>query len=507
MPLLSENWVLVPVLLPIAAAILAFMLMGLPKRSRSAAQVSVGLVAAAGILISSLALWATVSEGGPVRYELGGWEAPLGINLYADGLSVFMLLTSAVVGGAGSLYAYGYFSGRESEDARRSEDLQDENGAFWPLWMFLWASINGLFLAADAFNLYVTLELLGLSAAALITLGGTRTAMTAGMRYLMVSLLGSLAYLLGVALLYGSFGALDLATIAESASPIPPVLAAIALISLGMALKTGLFPFHFWMPSAYTAAPSASSALLSGLVGKASFYLLLRLWFDVFEGSVPTLAAQVPGVLGAAAILWGSYMAMKQTRLKTLLAYSSVSQMGYLFLVFSLAAGDRGFEAWSGGIYLVFAHACAKAAMFMAAGAIIYSVGHDEIPRLSGIARDLPLAVASFAVAGITMMGLPTSGGFTAKWLLLSASIDSGAWWYAAVILVGGVLAAVYLLRFLNPALIQVSPVKVYRDAPRTMSVAAFGLALFSLGLGLVSAPLLDLLSIGAPFAAGGGSE
>jgi formate hydrogenlyase subunit 3/multisubunit Na+/H+ antiporter MnhD subunit len=418
-----------------------------------------------------------------------------------------MLLTTAVVGAAGSVYTLGYFSGREGEDVRRREDFQDETGSLWPLWMFLWASMNGMFLAADAFNLYVTLEILGLSAAALIALGGTRMAFSAGMRYLMVSLLGSLAYLLGVALLYGSFGALDLATLGESASPIPPVWAALALISLGMALKTGLFPLHFWMPSAYTGAPSAASAMLAGLVGKASFYLLLRVWFDVFEGSVPPGAGQIFGVLGAVAIVWGAVMAMKQTRLKTLLAYSSVSQMGYLFLVFALVAGaspERGFEAWAGGIYLVLSHACAKAAMFMAAGVVIYSVGHDEIPRLHGIAQKLPLAVASFAVAGMTMMGLPTSGGFTAKWLLFSASLGTGQWWFGVVILLGGVLAAVYLLRFLNPALIQVRTAKVYRDAPRSMTVAAFGLSLFSLFLGLASAPMLDLLAVGGPF--GGGS-
>jgi len=508
----NTNWMLAPILVPLAAATVAFLLMGIRGEARRNAQNAVGLAAALGVALSALALWAMVSGGGPVRYELGGWEAPLGINLYADGLSVFMLITTAIVGGAGSVYALGYFSGREGEDARRREDLQDETGSFWPLWMFLWASMNGMFLAADAFNLYITLEILGLSAAALITLGGTRMAFSAGMRYLMVSLLGSLAYLLGVALLYGSFGALDLATLGEAASPIPPVWAALALISLGMALKTGLFPLHFWMPAAYTSAPSAASAILAGLVGKASFYLLLRVWFDVFGGSAPPeYAGQIPGVLGAVAIVWGAVMAMRQTRIKTLLAYSSVSQMGYLFLLFALVSGaapERSFEAWGGGVYLVLAHACAKAAMFMAAGVVIYSVGHDEIPRLRGIFQKLPISVATFAVGGITMMGLPTSGGFTAKYLLFTASVGTGQWWYGLVVLAGSILAALYLLRFLNPALIQVPTAKVYRDAPQIMSGTAFVLAIFSVFLGLMSAPLFELLSVGAPFPSGtmGGS-
>lgn len=504
MSLLSpQNLVLVPVMLPLVGAIVAFAVQGLPAQVRSRAQVAVGGAVALGVLVSSFALWPLVAGEGVVRYTLAGWEAPVGIILQADGLAVFMLLMTAVVGAFGCAYAAGSFSGGESRVPFRVEDSLDPRGAFWPLWMFLWGALNGLFLSGDAFNLYVTLELLGLSAAALISLTGTGTALAAGMRYLLVSLLGSLAYLLGVALLYGSFGALDLATLREVVSPVPALFAGVALISLGMALKTGLFPLHFWIPSAYASAPSAASALLAGLVGKASFYLLLRLWFDVFDGPVPVLSGQLLGALGAAAILWGAFMAMRQRRLKMLLAYSSVSQVGYLFLVFALAGGPdagRSFDAWAGAVYLVLAHATAKAAMFMAAGALIYALGHDEIPRLRGIAQKLPLPTAAFAVAGITILGLPTSGGFTAKWLLTSAAIGTGQWWYVLVILAGGVLAAVYLLRFLNPALIQVRAATLYRYPPAMMTVPAFGLAMLSLTLGFFSAPLIDLLAVGAPF-------
>ncbi len=484
----------IPVVLPLAAATLACLI-----RVRSLPMLA--LITAFGTLLGVAMLGLKVLEEGPQRYELGGWGAPLGIDLYADGLSVFMLLMAAIVGTATSAYAAGYFSTGRDDAGRRAASLGDKVGSFWALWMFLWASLNALFLSADVFNLYVTLELLGLSAAALITLGGGRSAVTAGMRYLMISLLGSLAYLTGVALLYGSFGTLQLAGLGELMVPGPAAWSAIALISAGMALKTGLFPLHFWLPPAYANAPAPASALLAGLVGKASFYLLLRLWFDVFSGALAPVSGQLLGLLGATAIVWGALMAIRQSRLKRLLAYSSVSQIGYLFVVFSLAtAAGWGFDAWSGGVYQAFSHACAKAAMFMAAGVIAQAVGSDEIARMEGVVRRLPLAVATFAVAGITLMGLPPSGGFTAKWLLLSASLESGQWWIGVVVLAGGLLAILYLLRFMSPALTQMPTEKVHSPTARGMEVIAFILALVSLFLGLLSAPLLELLQVGDPF-------
>ncbi|TCJ14692.1 oxidoreductase, partial [Rubrobacter taiwanensis] len=302
-------------------------------------------------------------------------------------------------------------------------------------------------------------------------------------------------------LLYGAFGTLDIALLGELMAPAPAVWAAIALISLGMALKTGLFPLHFWLPPAYAGAPSPASALLAGLVGKASFYLLLRLWFDAFGGAIEPVAGQLLGILGGVAIVWGAVMALRQERLKMLLAYSSVSQVGYLFVVFSLGtAAGWGFDAWSGSVYHALSHACAKAAAFMSVGAIIYATGHDEIRRMEGIATRLPLAVAGFAVAGITLMGLPPSGGFTAKWLLVSAAMESGQWWLGAVLLVGGILSALYLLRFMNPALIHAPMEKPPFPPSRTMEAVALLLAVVALFLALLSAPLLELLRVGAPF-------
>ena len=290
-------FIVLPILLPLAAATLAFLL----RRGAVAVSLATALGVAGAVTVVTLEVYGQ----GPLTYTVGGWEAPLGIELYADGLTAVMLLMAAVVGVAITVYAAGYFSD-DSASAR----------FFWPLFLFLWSAMNVIFLSADVFNLYVGLELMGLSAVALLTLEGKRDALTAGMRYLLVSLSGSLIYLLGVALLYGTFGTLDIPELGARMFPGPATWAALGLVTAGMMLKTALFPLHFWLPPAHSSAPSPVSALLSALVIKGSFYLLLRLWFDVFPEALTPAAGQLLGILGAAAILWGSVLALFQRRLK-----------------------------------------------------------------------------------------------------------------------------------------------------------------------------------------------
>lgn len=471
-----DTFIILPIVLPLAAATLTFLL------QRGA--VAISLTTALGVSASVAVLALEVFRRGPIEYTAGGWQAPLGIELYADGLTAIMLIMAAIVGVAIIVYAAGYFSD-DPESARY----------FWPLFSFLWSAMSVIFLSADVFNLYVGLELMGLSAVALLTLEGKRDALTAGMRYLLVSLLGSLIYLLGVALLYGAFGTLAISELGERMLPGPAAWTALGFITAGMMLKTALFPLHFWLPPAHSSAPSPVSALLSALVIKGSFYLLLRLWFDVFPEALTPAAGQLLGILGGAAILWGSVLALFQKRLKLLVAYSTVAQIGYLFILFPLASA----EAWSGGVYHALAHACAKAAMFMAVGTLMHSLGTDDLDALDGASEKFPVSVYAFGLAGITLMGLPFSGGFTAKWLLLSAAFESGQWWYAAVVLAGGLLAAGYLLRALARLLTPAPAVKVIHEPKRGMEATALVLASVALLLGLVSAPLLELIQVGAP--------
>jgi multicomponent Na+:H+ antiporter subunit D len=462
----------------------------------------VGMATAIATLLAAMGVgWGVWSQGATV-YVVGGWRAPLGIGLQVDGLGAVMLLTAGVAGLCIVIYSLGYFAHGGSEPGWQPRDH------FWPVMLFLWAALNLLFLSADAFNLYVALELMTLAAVALMTLEGERTALMAAMRYLLAAFVGSLAYLLGVALLYASFHTLDLALLGERMAPTAGAMTAAALITVGLALKTALFPLHFWLPRAHASAPAPVSAALSALVITGSFYLLLRLWFGAFPAVLTPAAAQFVGALGAAAIVWGSLQAIRQQRLKLMIAYSTVSQIGYLFLLLPLAtfvAPAVALEAWSGGIYHAVSHAFAKSAMFLAAGAIVHGLGHDRIVGISGIATGLPIATYAFGIAGITLIGLPPTGGFIAKWMMLSAALQSGQWWWAVVILTGGVLTAGYVFLVLGQELSEAEREErpVFAPVPRRMEYAAMLLAVIGLLLGLRAVEPLQLLQIGNPFECG----
>jgi len=478
MPMLEIHWVVMLILLPLFGASACFLW---PRQA-----VSLGLATSVVMFISVVGLTWQVLELGAIRYAVGGWGAPLGIDLYVDGLSLLMLMVTAVVALAISVYSSAYFK-------------TDKARYFWPLWMFLWAALNTLFLSADIFNLYVTLELMGLAAVAMVALSGGANALSAAMRYLLVSLLGSLFYLMGVALLYHGYGTVDIATLAQRVESSPIVWAAMGLMITGLLLKTALFPMHFWLPPAHSSAPAPVSALLSALVVKASFYILLRLWLEVFpfdDLNHGQILAQILGLLGGAAILWGGAQALRQTRLKLLVAYSTVVQIGYLFLAFPLAS----IIGWKAALYVVLAHAVAKTAMFMAAGNILFYGGHDRIADLDRVAQRLPLTLAAFGLAGVSLMGLPPSGGFVAKWLLLEAAIRSGQWWWGIMLIIGGLLTAAYIFKVIGHAFTQAEVPHEPMVVPKRMEWVALSLALLAIVLGFLAPLPLALLDIGSPF-------
>ncbi|MFW5967251.1 MAG: complex I subunit 5 family protein, partial [Persicimonas sp.] len=438
---------------------------------------------------------------GARRHELGGWGAPLGIELYADGLSVAMVATSCVVGLFVSLYARGYFTRPLAAFDSRREYFEQAHKRryFWPLWLFLWASLHALFLSADLFNLYVTLELVGLAAVALVALEGSE-ALSAAMRYLLMTLVASMSYLLGVGLLYAHYGVLQLDQLGAALEAGPAVWLALALMGTSLLAKTALFPLHFWLPSAHACSPTPVSAVLSGLVVTGGYYLLTRLWLELFTGMIPLEFASLITWLGMIAILWGSFQALVQESLKMLVAYSTVAQLGYLFLIFyPIAHGASAESAWSGGVYYAMSHAVAKAAMFMAAGTFVRALDSDEISSLRGTSWALRMNFFAFAMAGLTMMGLPPSGGFIGKWIIAQAAIEEGMWVIVFVVFAGGLLAAGYVLRVVKMAFVPAHEDVDVRPVPPSMQIAPFLLALVSVFLGLVARQPVAFLEIGAP--------
>ncbi|WP_445147112.1 complex I subunit 5 family protein [Dyella sp. Tek66A03] len=485
-------------LLLVLAVLLPFVgvLLGLLFGGRHAQRVA-WLTILVGIGIVFAMVQALLKSGASLVYLLGGWTPPLGVALRADGLSVCMMLVVAIVVGVVGIYANGDFGTPDGQREARGPL------AFWLLLLAVWGSLNLIFVSGDIFTLYVALELLTFAGVPLVALDGRAETLQAALRYLLYALLGSMFYLLGCFLLYGAYGTLDMALLAARIGPHPIAWIAVALMTAGLLAKTALFPLHLWLPPAHAGAPAAASALLSALVIKGAWFLVVRLWVDVFPGIVSLPAAQLLAALGASAIIVGNVVALRQARLKLLIAYSTVAQIGYLFLMFPLVAALNAARldsasAVTGGLLQAISHATAKAAMFMAAGLIYSTLGHDRVADLRGAGRALPMTMTAFALAGASLIGLPPSGGFLAKWLLLSAAIATAQWWWVLVMLVGGLLTSAYVfmvvVRAMAPAAPGWSPKK---QVPGYQQAAVLGLALCSFLLGLAALLPVDIAQIG----------
>ncbi len=446
------------ILVPLAGAVLAILV---PRRHSWAA----GLL---GALATSLHVFLTVAElldgrsllegdtPGAMMATLGGWAPPLGIELRLDGLGALLLLVMAGVGLAVSVYTAGFVSVLE----RKKEEVFP---LFWPLWLILWASLNGIFVARDLFTFYVLLELGLLAAASLASLSGTAAATVAALRYLLAAMVGSFAYLLGVGLLYSLHGTVDLGLLGREVETGWVPGTALFLMTVGLMVKTAVFPLHFWLPRAHASAPAPVSAVLSGLVIKGSFVILLRLWIELGGAGVTFAWGQLLGGAATASILWGSVQAFRQRRLKLLIAYSTVAQVGIFFLLFPLLAavspaGEVGtwrVDAWAGGVLHASSHALAKAALFLAAGLVFLARGSDELEDTRGLARSLPLTTAALALGGLALVGPPLSGSYTGKALLLATAREEGQWWWVPVLHGATLFSLAYVVAMLRFSLLR----------------------------------------------------
>lgn len=431
-----------------------------------------------------------VSATGTQIVLLGDHQLPLAIALRADGLSTLMVVFTAVVSAATAVYACGWA-------VKQSPPIGQ---GFRTLLLLMLSGVSALFLADDLFNVYVTLEITTLAAVALVILAPGRGATEAAMRYLLLAIIGSLLYLLGVALVYAAAGQLSMHQMAGQLPSTVLLQVSLLLMTAGLGIKAAMFPVHAWLPAAHASAPSVGSALLSALVAKGAAYLILRIWTGPFAGVWAAEAAQLFAALGIAGMLYASLQALRQSSIKRVIAYSTVAQIGYLPLLIALPRS----EAWLGAAYHALAHGLAKAALFLAAGNLIAVHGDDHIGRLSGSGRRMATNTLAIGIACISLIGLPPSGGFVAKWWLIQAALETRQWWWAIALGIGSLLAAAYLLRLLGYAMVELNPTEPLiesSEAPLSQAMlwSPLLLALAALLVGLFGEPLGRLISVGAP--------
>ncbi len=439
---MSQTPVLIPALLLLSA--LFSLLFGL--RSARLGH----LVAVLGVLGSFLTAVAgafgVITGGEAIRYAMGGWIPPIGIELVLDHLSVFMTLLITFIGLVVIVYA-----------PRSLHFEAPGKAAFaWPAIVLLLAGLSGVSLTGDLFNLYVFLEISALAAYALLAIGG-KAAPVATLRYLIVGAAGGGFYLLGVGFLYFTAGTVNMADLASRLPELVEnraVVSAALLLVLGLALKMALFPMHFWLPDVYTHAPSAVSGMIAPIMTKVSAYAIIRLFLDVFPPGYFTEALPIASTIGwlsAAGIVYGSVLAVAQHDYRRMLAYSSVGQIAYVGLGIGLA-NPIGLI---GGLLHMVNHALMKSVLFLIGGAIRLRTGVTRIPDMKGLGRSMPWTMATFAIAALAMVGIPPTAGFFSKWYLLLGTIEAGNAWWFGVILISSLLSGVYFFRVVE---------MIYRD-------------------------------------------
>lgn len=444
--------------------------------------------------VISLLLLQTVSAQGRISYWMSGWEPPFGIEYAVDDLNAYVLIIISFMAFAGAIYS------RKNIDV----EIEDETRKplFYTIYLLHVTGLMGMVVTGDIFNIYVLLEITSLTGYALIALGKKRQALVAGYNYLVMGTVGATFFLLGIGYLYLMTGTLNIADIAARLPEFyqtKAIFTAFTFIVVGLSIKLAIFPLHFWLPNAYTYAPSTISAIMAATGAKVAAYVLIRVMFTVFTpefyANTPFNIQYILLIMAVAAILAGSIMALAQTDIKKMLAYSSIGQIGYIMLGISLMT----VTGMMGSLIHLLNHALMKGTLFFAVGAVVYRTGFTSIANLQGLGKKMPWTMVAFTIAALSMTGVPLTVGFISKWYLAVGSIESGMWWLVPVILISSLLNAVYFWRILDNIWLKPAPGEeslenghdAHRpsvksnDAPLTMLIPTFTVAVLCIVFGI----------------------
>ncbi|MEJ6949713.1 complex I subunit 5 family protein [Natronospora cellulosivora (SeqCode)] len=432
--------------------------------------------------ILSIFLIYQVRASGNIVYHFGGWSPPWGIEFLISDLEAFMALLITGVYLLVLIYA--------------SPNLEKEVNPrvfswYYILLFLLQASLIGMTFTNDLFNFFVFVEISAITSVAIVSVKDDKGSIEASIKYLFFSSIGSAFLLFAIGLLYMISGNLNLdmvgAVLQENYHVFPQtVTLSLIFIFIGLALKAALFPLHIWLPDAYSNAPIASTAILSGLVGKAYIIAFIKIIFKVYRMNIlqesNLLALILP--LSALAIIFGSIFAIGQTKIKRMLAYSSVAQVGYIFLGIGLASVN----GLTGGLLHVFNHALIKILLFLAVGVIIHKTGKDKISDFNGIAYKYPFTMIVFSLAALAMIGIPPLNGFISKWILALATLEANQGFYLVIILISSLMNAIYYLPIIIRAFFG-NPDKTYKWEFSNLGIkvclpmAIFAIAILVFGL------------------------
>ena len=479
-----------PIVLPLLAAALCILVGG----SRTAQRI-IGLVTLSALVPIALIILLRVDADGVAVVQAGDWPAPVGITLVADRLSAIMLLTASIVLLLVLVYAIG------------QPGVERNHVGFQSVYMILAAGVSAAFLTGDLFNLFVAVEMMLTASYVLITLGGRLEQVRSGMTYVVISLVASVLFLIGLAFTYAATGTVNMADLAGRIAGLPSgVQAALAgLLFVVFGIKAALFPVYFWLPDSYPTAPSAVTAIFAGLLTKVGVYAIIRTQTLMFPADARPATFIL--VVAGATMLVGVLGAIAQEDVKRIFSFYIVSQIGYiimglgLFTVAGLAAA----------VYAIVHHIVVKTTLFLVGGLVEHTGGSSRLNRLGGMVATAPVIAVLYLLPALSLAGIPPFSGFAAKFGLFAATARAGEWEVLVVAVVVSLLTLfsifkVWIAVFWSPAdktpdgrLIEraapLSPVgaAVQRlPAPLLMIVPTAVLATLTLAIGVAAGPLYD---------------
>ena len=434
----------------------------------------------------ALLVFSLLSIGRTDVYEIGRWSIPIGINLVLDGLSVLLLLAVSVVSAAAMLFSAKYM------------DQYTAKPKYLSLFLLMVTGMNGVVLSGDIFNLFVFLEIASLASYALVGFGCEHEELEASFKYMVLGTVASTFILFGIGLVYGNTGTLNMAYISRAITingMNTGLGFAMALFVAGFGLKAALVPFHAWLPDAHPSAPAPISAMLSGVLIKTlGVYALVRVIFNIFGISLQL--GWLLLILGILSMVFGAFLAIGQWDLKRLMAYSSISQLGYVVMGIGLGGviiSDGGNRAWAsmaflGGLFHLLNHAVYKSLLFLSSGSIQMSTGTRDIQRMGGLGEKLPLTRTTCTIASASIAGIPPFSGFWSKLILVIAAIQAGFIWLAAIIVFVSVLTLIMYLKVQRYVFLGDLPkeLKDIKENRGSMGLAMISLACLCVLMGLL---------------------
>ncbi len=462
------------VLLPFVAAPL-IVLLGLRRLAWPLA-----LLASAGAFAVSVLLLGRVIGGGSISYAMGGWAPPLGIEYRIDAANGFVLMLVSALSTLTLIFA------------RRSVEAEIEprhRMMFYAAWLLCLSGLLGVAITGDAFNLFVFLEVSSLSTYVLVAMGAgrDRRALTAAYDYLMMGTVGATFFVIGIGFIYAATGTLNMADIAAHIARLGAdrtIDTGFAFIVVGLGLKVAIYPVHLWLPNAYTYAPSAVTAFLGGTATKVAVYALMRFMFTIFG---PQFLIELRALdlimlpFALLAMFAASLIAVFQTDMKRMLAYSSIAQIGYILL----GIGMISRTGLSASVIHLFNHGITKAALFMGVGALVWKGGSSFYGRMEGMGRLMPFTSFAIVLAGLSLIGVPGTAGFISKWLLVQAALEKGWWPVAWAIVASSLLAVVYVWKVVETLYMKPPDPTVKKgDAPLLMLLPLWAAALATIWFG-----------------------